>query len=356
MSQQDKLREAIKNIVEELCAKGKAYRKKRMAAGEKSSAYLSGRAVKVCKGQIKGENTINEFVGKELEARNNPLYDKLVPGQGNAKTVEGEMLRAINRIAYRYYNDGDKYFQGYGTETAGPAHSFLVNANHPQKSAMNQIFNEPISDSEYEQMIKDALDMILDYIESRQGKYTKNTLGGIFDYEPEFEDDEEDDDDYTYDYDDEDDDYFQESINEEDSGEVNVFGYQTQHFDVCPGAQSLYKAIVDGEHGKQDKDLVIRVAKAHDTLFYLEKLAMDGKVEVTPELVDMAQNQADLIMSAAKEKMDLEKEHSYVQGHVDKIKDQMNQVNEASVEVDDDTEFSLSLKHLLDKHIIKKND
>ena len=43
-----------KNLTEELCAKGKAYRKKRMAAGEKSSAYLNGRAVKVCKGQIKG--------------------------------------------------------------------------------------------------------------------------------------------------------------------------------------------------------------------------------------------------------------------------------------------------------------
>ena len=43
------------HLFEELCAKGKAYRKKRMAAGEKSSAYLSGRAVKVCKGQIKGE-------------------------------------------------------------------------------------------------------------------------------------------------------------------------------------------------------------------------------------------------------------------------------------------------------------
>ena len=293
---------------------------------------------------------LNEFVGKELEARNEPLYNKLVPGQGDAETVEGEILRAMNRIAYRYYNDGDKYFQGYGTETAGPAHSFLVNANHPLKSAMIKIFGDGTN---YEQTIKDALDIILDYIESRQGKYTKNTLGGIFNYEPEFEDDEED---YEYDYDDEDeDDYMQESINEE-TGEVNVFGYQTKHFDVCPGAQSLYKAIVDGEHGKQDKDLVIRVAKAHDTLFYLEKLAMDGKVEVTPELVDMAQNQADLIMSAAKEKMDLEKEHNYVQGHVDKIKDQMDQVNEASVEVDDDTEFSLSLKHLLDKHIIKKDD
>jgi len=38
----------------ELCAKGKAYIKKRKAAGEKSSAYLSGRAVRVCKGTMKG--------------------------------------------------------------------------------------------------------------------------------------------------------------------------------------------------------------------------------------------------------------------------------------------------------------
>jgi len=41
-------------VYEELCPKGKAYIKKRQAAGEKSSAYLSGRAVKVCKGQMKG--------------------------------------------------------------------------------------------------------------------------------------------------------------------------------------------------------------------------------------------------------------------------------------------------------------
>ena len=38
-----------------LCKKGEAYRKRRMAAGEKSSAYLSGRAVKVCKGQMAGK-------------------------------------------------------------------------------------------------------------------------------------------------------------------------------------------------------------------------------------------------------------------------------------------------------------
>ena len=43
-------------IREKLCKKGQAYRKRRMAAVEKSSAYLSGRAVKVCKGQMSGKS------------------------------------------------------------------------------------------------------------------------------------------------------------------------------------------------------------------------------------------------------------------------------------------------------------
>ena len=46
----------LTSMVEKLCKKGQAYRAKRMRAGEKSSAYLSGRAVKVCKGQMQGES------------------------------------------------------------------------------------------------------------------------------------------------------------------------------------------------------------------------------------------------------------------------------------------------------------
>ena len=201
------LREIVKEAVfekmtEELCKKGKAYIAKRKRAGEKSSAYLSGRAVKVCKGMMQGENTLNEFVGKELEDRNEPLYDKLVPGQGDAETVEGEMLRAINRIVYRYYNDGDEYTTGYGTETVGPAHSFLVNANTGVRSAMNMIFT---NGTNYEETIEDALEHILSHIEAKQGKYTKNTAGDMFDYDAEFEDDTYEEDDYDDYYDDEDD-------------------------------------------------------------------------------------------------------------------------------------------------------
>ena len=45
-----------------------------------------------------------------------------------------------------------------------------------------------------------------------------------------------------------------ETIKEQmDPREVNVFGYETQHFDVCPGAQGLYKRIVE-ENLVQDQD------------------------------------------------------------------------------------------------------
>jgi hypothetical protein len=53
---EEKIAEALKSINEELCPAGKAYIKRRKAAGEKSSAYLSGRAVKVCKGQMSGKS------------------------------------------------------------------------------------------------------------------------------------------------------------------------------------------------------------------------------------------------------------------------------------------------------------
>lgn len=48
--------ESINSLIEKkLCPKGKAYYNRRRAAGEVPSAYLSGRAVKVCKGLMEGD-------------------------------------------------------------------------------------------------------------------------------------------------------------------------------------------------------------------------------------------------------------------------------------------------------------
>ena len=59
----------LTSMVEKLCKKGQAYRAKRMRAGEKSSAYLSGRAVKVCKGQMQGEG-----VDEDIEAEDDTEF------------------------------------------------------------------------------------------------------------------------------------------------------------------------------------------------------------------------------------------------------------------------------------------
>ena len=52
-----KLTEILLDLLAEkkLCKKGRAYYDRRRAAGEKPSAYLSGRAVKVCKGLMEGD-------------------------------------------------------------------------------------------------------------------------------------------------------------------------------------------------------------------------------------------------------------------------------------------------------------
>ena len=55
-------------MTEKLCKKGKAYVARRKAAGEKHGAYLMGRAVKVCKGQMSGKKKKKneEFIEEEI--------------------------------------------------------------------------------------------------------------------------------------------------------------------------------------------------------------------------------------------------------------------------------------------------
>jgi len=71
------------------------------------------------------ESILNEVKSQNLK-RLEQLYSEIVPGKGNAKTVGGEVVRAVGRINYRYFNDGDVFFTNYGAETAGPAMAYLM--------------------------------------------------------------------------------------------------------------------------------------------------------------------------------------------------------------------------------------
>lgn len=62
---------------------------------------------------------------KELDKIEQELSDKLVPARGKAETIGGEMLRAIERMIYRYFNDGDVIGMGYGIKTCQSSFFYL---------------------------------------------------------------------------------------------------------------------------------------------------------------------------------------------------------------------------------------
>ena len=93
------LQQLIKEIILEkkLCKKGEAYRQRRMkpkskgGGGEKSSAYLSGRAVKVCKGQI-DEEQLKKIIQESLRDWFNEKWVR-IDTQGNITGDCGTMKK-----------------------------------------------------------------------------------------------------------------------------------------------------------------------------------------------------------------------------------------------------------------------
>lgn len=68
------------------------------------------------------------------------LYHDLVPEQGKAETVAGEIIRALNWIGYTYYETGDVYFVGYGLDTAGSEAIYLSKISKAFETLINTLY------------------------------------------------------------------------------------------------------------------------------------------------------------------------------------------------------------------------
>ena len=129
------LNERIKAAVnEKLCKKGEAYRKRRMAAGEKSSAYLSGRAVKVCKGQMSGKK---KKTNEQEEKDNRVAEAVLILPRGKKVVLQAEENDYQRGLIVELTNEGGykiNYWYGedvkiYPAEVEVDGKSIKDNAN-----------------------------------------------------------------------------------------------------------------------------------------------------------------------------------------------------------------------------------
>ena len=111
------IRESLEEVMtEKLCKKGKAYVARRKAAGEKHGAYLMGRAVKVCKGQMSGKKKKNEELYEvytiesidEIQMIEDALNEEIEEGRKKGKCKPSKGKRFAKRVNGKCRSFGQK--------------------------------------------------------------------------------------------------------------------------------------------------------------------------------------------------------------------------------------------------------
>ncbi len=67
------------------------------------------------------------------------------------------------------------------------------------------------------------------------------------------------------------------------SGEMDIMGYQTQNFHVCPGAQESFSMMVKQGHRDEDADALVNLAMLVDEYLGMKSSAMESGP--SPELI-----------------------------------------------------------------------
>ena len=98
------------------------------------------------------------------------LWRRLVPAEGKASTVAGEVLRAVSRLYYRWYNDGDRIQVRLGewvAVSAIKAFKYLYQFHEPVSGFSTKELMENIvfaaTEEDYELALERALDTIIEW-------------------------------------------------------------------------------------------------------------------------------------------------------------------------------------------------
>jgi len=166
---------SMDEINEELCAKGKRYIKARKRAGEKSSAYLSGRGVKVCKGSIewpkKGKKKVNEneidalakelanAVEDKLEDKKDDINEAVDPISILSYVLAGTTL--TNIIAKYVGKLFKKYNFGKGEAAAKKIYDFTLKLEGDFKKPIGRVVGLFTKDEKAKTMVTDGLFALL---------------------------------------------------------------------------------------------------------------------------------------------------------------------------------------------------
>ena len=102
----------------------------------------------------------------DIQNSDDPLqtaFDLLVPPRGPADSQAGELVRAMMRLVYRDFNDGDVFYEGYGLETCADAAQYLCNEiGAPIIDIVETTANKQATDSEYTRALEEMSGIVID--------------------------------------------------------------------------------------------------------------------------------------------------------------------------------------------------
>lgn len=127
-------------------------------------------------------------------------YERFVPWSGHANTLGGEIIRAINRICYRFYNDGDTVARYYGCDAnlSWACDNFL-SEKVPGYETMQDI---DCDDERFEEALCKNFNHIAEYLRKNEALFQVENYedcianAPIMHYEDEYDDYYETNDDY----------------------------------------------------------------------------------------------------------------------------------------------------------------
>ena len=141
------------------------------------------------------------------------VNDMFLPASGEGNNMGTQLVTAMNKLIYKWYNDGDVYdntgaLDGWANDLSSYANWIYRYIPHSRK-ILDQIF-ECYNDSDYEDLLRDLADALLDS-EDVENLSKKPRVGSIYNCDGPFEFKE---------YDDEDSEYEEEEIWEDEDEDI----------------------------------------------------------------------------------------------------------------------------------------
>ena len=92
------------------------------------------------------------------------MEERLMPGSGKAETVAGEIIRAADRLWYRWHNDGDKINVGYGKETCNGTARYLEKIRGAEFPA--EVWNGSLGEDAYTEFTENLVDEMFAFLKA----------------------------------------------------------------------------------------------------------------------------------------------------------------------------------------------